>query len=59
MRSPQLTAGRVLPLCALLACQGEPTTPTATAVVPGPMAAAVTDNVVAAVTHEIRCDGEF
>ena len=48
MRSPQLTAGRVLPLCALLACQGEPTTPTAIA--PGPMAAAVTDNVVAAVT---------
>jgi PKD repeat protein len=43
------TAARMLPLCLLLACQGETTTPTATSAPPGKAAMLVTDNVVASV----------
>ena len=39
-------AARLLPLCLLLACEGEPMTPSAAAP-SGGLAAAVTDNVVA------------
>lgn len=52
--SPGRLAARLLPLCAAIACQGEPTTPTSSPASvpadPGAFAALVTDNVVATLT---------
>ncbi len=44
------SAARFLPLCFLMACQGELTTPTAVRTPGGGLVAAVTDNVVASVS---------
>ena len=48
-RASEQIAARLLPLCLVIACQGETTSPTAVRASLGEVAAAVTDNVVASV----------